>query len=254
MDVVVVIPIYKEQLSDLESKSLEQAYHILSVHKLIVIKPSSLNLNKLSKKFPLLSFVSFDDVFFQGIKGYNSLMLSSLFYKEFLYSQYMLIYQLDAYVFKDELLKWCNKGYDYIGGPWLKKPVYNLPLVKEFMHFIHWHKQLRGKFSKQMLYNKIGNGGLSLRKVEAHYQATITYQHKIEYYLSQKRYHGYNEDVFWAIEVPEFNFPDPLEALAFSFDKYPSLCYKLNKHQLPFGCHAWHKRKMRRFWKPIIGI
>ena len=31
----------------------------------------------------------------------------------------MLIYQLDAYVFKDELLNWANKGYDYIGAPWL---------------------------------------------------------------------------------------------------------------------------------------
>ncbi len=31
----------------------------------------------------------------------------------------MLIYQLDAYVFKGEWLFWANQEYDYIGAPWI---------------------------------------------------------------------------------------------------------------------------------------
>ena len=40
---------------------------------------------------------------------------------------------------RDELLDWCNKNYDYIGAPWVKKERDNILL-------------------------KTGNGGFSLRK------------------------------------------------------------------------------------------
>jgi hypothetical protein len=250
----VVIPIYKTELSGLEIKSLKQAYTVLSSFKITIIQPESLNLTFLKKDFPELAFISFHDSYFEGIHGYNKLMLSSVFYEQFLSYKYILIYQLDAYVFKDELSAWCNREFDYIGAPWLKKQIYTLPVIKEFMRFVHWHKQLRSKPSKQSFYDKIGNGGLSLRKVESHYQATFTHRERIDYYLSQKRSHFYNEDIFWATEVPEFKYPTPLEAIKFSFDKYPAYCFKLNNGELPFGCHAWYKRKMKKFWKPIIGF
>ena len=32
----------------------------------------------------------------------------------------MLIYQLDAFVFQDDLAYWCQQNYDYIGAPWLR--------------------------------------------------------------------------------------------------------------------------------------
>jgi hypothetical protein len=250
----VVIPIYKAELSYLEIKSLKQIYTILSSFRITIIKPESLNITCLKEDFSELTFTSFPDAYFEGVQGYNKLMLSPAFYEQFFSYKYILIYQLDAYVFKDELSEWCNKGFDYIGAPWLKKPIYKLPIIKEFMRFVHCYKQLRGKPSKQSFYDKIGNGGLSLRKVESHYRATLAHQRKIDYYLSQKRSHFYNEDVFWATEVPEFKYPTPLEAIKFSFDKYPALCYKLNNNELPFGCHAWYKRKMKKFWKPIIGF
>lgn len=47
-------------------------------------------------------------------------MLTKEFYLRFRQWEYLLIYQLDAYVFQDELMDWCNKGYDYIGAPFLK--------------------------------------------------------------------------------------------------------------------------------------
>jgi hypothetical protein len=252
--VTIIIPIYKTHLFELEKKALEQAYTILSDYTITIIKPEGIDLSYLKNDFPKLTFTSFHDSYFEGIHGYNRLMLSCEFYKQFMSYQYILIYQLDAYVFKDELSEWCKKGFDYIGAPWLKKPVYKLPVINEFMIFVHWQKLFRGKLSKQSFYNKIGNGGFSLRKVESHYQATLVHKEKINFYLSQKRSHFYNEDIFWATEVPEFNYPEPLEAIKFSFDKYPAYCYKLNNKELPFGCHAWYKRKMSKFWKPIIGF
>ncbi|MDL2266067.1 hypothetical protein LJC57_09590 [Parabacteroides sp. OttesenSCG-928-G07] len=252
--VAVVIPIYKKELCELELRSLKQAYAVLNAHLLIIVKPESLDLSEINSQFPLLTIISFDDYFFSGIKGYNQLMLSSLFYERFLQYQYILIYQLDAYVFRDELVEWCLKGYDYIGAPWLKKKIYEYPLISTITKYLHQKKQKRGEISKYDLYNKIGNGGFSLRKVESHFQATKRYKEKIDKYISHKQNHLYNEDVFFATEVSEFLYPNPLEALSFSFDKYPFFSYRLTNSQLPFGCHGWYKRKMKKFWKPIIGF
>ena len=250
--VEVVIPIYSSNLSVLEIKSLRQVCDVLNEHTLTVIKPASLDLSELLKKFPLLKEKSFDDSYFNGIPGYNRLMLSESFYSGFLHTKYILIYQLDAYVFRDELIYWCEKDYDYIGAPWLKKPIYNAPVISLIMKLSRDYHMRKGQKNKQELYNKIGNGGFSLRKVDSHYEATIQHREKINFFLNQK-HHLYNEDVFWATET-SFRYPGVAEALAFAFDKYPSLCYKLNNKELPFGCHGWCKRKMKSFWKPVIGF
>lgn len=252
--VTVLIPIYKNILSEYEIRSLQQVHSVLQAYPLVIIKPESLDISNLLTKFPRCTAESFDNSYFSNIQGYNRLMLSSSFYERFMDSQYILIHQLDAYVFRDELTEWCKKGYDYIGAPWLKKPVYFYPPISQFMALSLRIDERKGKPSKQHLYNKIGNGGFSLRKVKSHLQATHDYQGRIQYYLAQKRSHFFNEDVFWGTEVPYFVYPDVKEALAFSFDKYPRYCFNLNNHKIPFGCHAWFKSKMKSFWKPIIGF
>ena len=254
MNVKIVIPIYKNQLSYLEERALDQAYKIFVSHPLVVIKPENLDLSSLSFRYPRLTFESFDDSFFNGISGYNRLMLSTCFYERFLDCCYILIYQLDAYVFRDELEDWCLKGYDYVGAPWLQRPVYNLPLVKQLFYLQRVIDEKLGNPNRQSLYNRVGNGGLSLRKVQSHYNATISERDRINFYLHQKRSHFYNEDVFWSTEMKNFTYPSIEESLKFSFDKYPDLCYKLNGNKLPFGCHSWYKTRMRKFWQPIIGF
>jgi len=250
--VKVVIPIYKTNLSGLEIRSLRQACIVLKKYSLVVVKPESLDVSSLEAVFPALSYKSFDDKYFNGIAGYNRLMLSADFYEAFIDNEYILIYQLDAYVFRDELADWCAKKYDYIGAPWLKRPIYDKPVVAEVMNFFRWFDRLRGKVNKQSLYNKTGNGGFSLRKVESHYLAVKQFGSLIEEFLN-RRHHLFNEDVFWAT-VPDFRYPKALESLDFAFDKYPDYCFNLKNHTLPFGCHGWYKRKMKSFWKPIIGF
>jgi hypothetical protein len=252
--VKVVIPIYRKELSDLERRSLNQVYTVLAQYPIVVVRPKSLEISDLSLQYPRLLFISFEDFYFDSIQGYNRLMLSSAFYRCFLDSEFILIYQLDAYIFRDELSLWCSKGYDYIGAPWLKKTIYQWPIISNLNELIFRCYQFRNKKSKQSLYNKVGNGGFSLRKVKSFYKATSVYDLKIRFYLQQKRSHLYNEDVFWATEIPEFSYPDTMEALLFSFDKYPYYSFQLTNRRLPFGCHGWYKWKMRRFWKPVIGF
>ncbi|KAA6332432.1 hypothetical protein EZS27_019063 [termite gut metagenome] len=254
--VKVIIPVYKNVLSENERISLDRAYGILKNYPIVVVKPSSLKPDTLFEDYPALTYESFNDAYFRNLSGYNKLMLSEEFYERFTDTGYILICQLDAYIFKDELKEWCLKGYDYIGAPWLVRPMYRFPILK----FTSWiKKQYCDLFNfpnGQITNSRVGNGGLSLRKIESHLNATRQLRPIIQFYLSRKRHHIYNEDVFWAVEVNKqglgFRYPDCMEALQFSFDKYPQWCYKLNGYQLPFGCHSWYKRKMRKFWYPII--
>jgi hypothetical protein len=250
--VKVVIPVYKPCLSSLEYRSLRQACGVLGGYPLVLVKPASLDVSYLLREYPAFEVMSFSDEYFRSISSYNRLMLSSEFYASFAEVCYILIYQLDAYVFRDELSYWCDCGYDYIGAPWLERPVYSwymLPnavrLLPEFMRGVGWR-------DKRMLYDKVGNGGLSLRRVSVHLESIALYGDRISFIVRQRRYHLYNEDVFWST-LPAFRYPSVSEALRFSFDKYPRYCYELTNHRLPFGCHGWYSRKMKRFWKPIIG-
>jgi len=252
--VKVIIPLYSEQLSDLEIRSLNQVYTVLKNYPIVVVKPVSLNISSLSQRYPNLLFESFDDRYFENISGYNKLMLSNEFYMRFIYTGYLLIYQLDAFVFRDELEYWCSKGYDYIGAPWLKAPIDSWPIFSTINDLNYFYYDNLNQRSKQSLYNKVGNGGFSLRKVESFFDASSLYEYDIIDFLKEKRSHLFNEDVYWATEVRGFSYPKVPEALRFSFDKYPKHCYKLAGKQLPFGCHGWYKRKMKRFWKPIIGF
>ena len=105
-DIVVVIPIYKATLTQYEEMSLNQCVKVLANYSLVVIKPTSLDINELLSQYSLLKVENFPDDCFSNLRAYNKLVLSEDFYQRFVDYQYMLIFQLDAYVFRDELLYW----------------------------------------------------------------------------------------------------------------------------------------------------
>jgi hypothetical protein len=137
--VTILIPIYKEELSPDEYTSLRQCLSVLSKYPITLICPKSLKLDNYFNEFADFKVEVFDDSFFTSIDGYNKLMMSKQFYHRFLNYEYILIYQLDAYVFRDELKYWCNLNFDYIGAPWLYEK------------------------GGKLVISGIGNGGLSLR-------------------------------------------------------------------------------------------
>ena len=116
--VCVVIPLYKDTLSASEEQSIIQGLDILDKHKKVFITADNYTLPDLLRNYSQLTF---DKNYFRDITGYNRLMLSREFYQKFSNYGFILIYQPDAWVFRDELLDWCNKNYDYIGAPWVKK-------------------------------------------------------------------------------------------------------------------------------------
>ncbi len=251
--VKIVIPIYKLDLDCNEQKALLQCEKVLNKFPKTIVCPASISSN-VSEKYSKWEVVSFDDKYFDGINGYNSLMLSKEFYTSFIDFKYILIYQLDAWVFYDRLLYWCKKDYDYIGAPWLLKPKYYKFFPKQFLKLKAFFYKIQGRpFRKIIVGDKVGNGGFSLRKVSSFLKSIEQNENKINYYLmNSKKFHEFNEDVYWATQNPEFKYPNLNEALLFAIDQYPDLCYKMNGQQLPFGCHGWSKPNKIDFWKQFI--
>jgi hypothetical protein len=231
----IVIPIYKQEMSPSERISFERALKVFPENDIIMVSPKSLNLDNYLALSPKLKVHTFDDYFFKNIAGYNELMLSARFYERFLNYKYLLIYQLDAYIFENQLDYWEKANYDYVGSPWLIPP----PIAsnkKPKVNIQHW------------FVNRVGNGGLSLRKVKTHYWTMIFYWILIKFF-------PLNEDMFLGILMdfinPFFKKPKAMEALKFAFEMQPRKSFELNNHQLPFGVHAWEKYDPE-FWKEWI--
>lgn len=264
-EVVVVIPIYKAQPTEMEYVSLRQTLLVLGRYDIAFVCPSnfdSLAYDTLCKQYKVDAvYRNFAPSYFESIQGYNRLLLSESFYQAFSSYEYMLICQPDAYVFSDELQAWCKKGYDYIGAP----------LVGHFTDT---------EFSNVM---RVGNGGFSLRKIApvlSFFQSSrnvfTSAQIARKIQLWKKPYTrifvwalmmigwrnkpravadhwNYNEDDFWSGLLDDSRFrlhkPDPNEAISFAFERFPSELYELNGSSLPFGCHAWEKYQYQEFWK-----
>lgn len=253
--VKVVIPVYKEFFGELEEKSFLQCCKVLKNYEIVIVHPEGLDFSYLLTNAKQVSTISFSKHYFESIEGYNNLLLSTFFYEAFLDCKYILIYQLDAFVFKDELKEWCNKDYDYIGSPWIKTPVDStLMLIFDKIARIFWSKKKR---EREQIFFKVGNGGFSLRKVASHYKIAKEEKHFISTLLKAKHKAIFAiEDVFWSLKAPilypDFKIPDYKEAVFFSMDRKPKLAMKLTNEELPFGCHGINKPKVIDFWKPLI--
>ena len=207
----VVIPIYKQEIDELEKISLAQCRKVLGNYPIIFVAPERLKPSYLE---PGDMVVQFHPQYFQNGRTYSQLLLSPMFYEPFLSFEYMLIYQLDAFVFYDALEEFCRLGYDYIGAPWP----------------ISWGKSTATKTLR------VGNGGFCLRKIAACYKLLTNPP------LSTN---NISEDAFFALcgangEI-DFNVAPVKVADIFSMEHYPDRCLKRLGYELPFGCHGWTK-------------
>ena len=277
---VVVIPIYNANPKPIEMASLRRVLTVLNGHVIHLFTYEDLDttvykavFEECNKSF-LVDY--FDKSYFSSVKGYNKLCLTPAFYLRYIDYDYMLIYQLDAWVFYDSLQYWCDKNYDYIGAP----------------HFYSQEKNVTKEFMG------VGNGGFSLRRIKYCLQILSRnkhlpylkpsslmnyYEKKLVYFrchpimveriwiivkvffksVGIKNSLGYficsnkiNEDFIfgsWATLAwnAKVNIPSFDEATDFAFETNPSYLYN-KKGKLPFGCHAFEKWEYDSFWRKYI--
>lgn len=258
--VAIVVPYYTNELTADEELSLKHLRKFLGHYDKYLLMPESM-----PDGLDGFGIKRFEDKFFASRVGYNKLVLSPHFYKAFSDYKYILIYQLDALVFSDQLMEWCAADFDYIGAPWL-----NTETVPEDG------------------FSRVGNGGFCLRKVESvlkvlrapgtvvdpdvYWEGFCTGKSKLSRFVNLprkylKRLEIFNgvwwyrlrprdaEDIFWGYMAqrldPQFKIASVEEGLRFAFEFAPRYCFEQNNRQLPFGCHAWNKHD-REFWEPYL--
>lgn len=266
---IIVIPTYKETLDDDELKSLAQCKRILKNYDIKFVCPESLNTSWYEKQWSI-EFVRYDDKYFKSIYSYSHLLLTWDFYNAFSNYEFMLLYQLDAWVFRDELEEWCNKDYDYIGAPWFEGYSIAKPNSK--------------------MYEFAGNGGFSLRKISTFIDVLSKIENSeeklftfLEVYTkngnasvlnifrlvrSIKRYFSKQNIAKHAIKeitmcedniianafrrlYPDLKIAKAEDAKFFSFEVLPERLYEECSKKLPFGCHGYKKYNWD-FWKEHI--
>lgn len=268
---VIVIPLYKASPSADEIVSLEQCCCMLHRYPIVFVCGYKLNtgvyetiLNRADLTFKKITFA---DKNFSSIDSYNTFCLDPAFYAAFNEYKYMLLYQLDAFVFSDSLKDWCDRGYDYIGAPLFNPRQSIIP-------------------ENKMKQAMVGNGGFSLRKIDVFVsilQNKLTLKElwnmrikrsgyviprKIVLYYIVLFLHGrcntvrnflmyfIAEDRFFSCVLKHsslrLNIPEPQVAMYFAFDQEARFLFEQTWYELPFGCHAWPHDKI--FWKNYINI
>ena len=260
LEVVVAVPVYKPELSADEAVSAHHLKTYLGGFDVVLFAPS-----ELSVPLPGYPVERFEASYFDSVDAYSRLLLSEGFYRRFERYRYLLIYQLDCLVFSDTLSSFCAQGFDYLGAPWL-----------------------RSTEAPERGFSRVGNGGLSLRRVAAFLRVLTRFggwgeslrrlgrrmpdlaelgfaaglakrlQVTKEARVGAARYaanYSLNEDHFWADRAqvfdPSFRVAPVSAGLRFAFERAPEVCYEANHRQLPFGCHAWAKYD-RSFWEPHL--
>jgi hypothetical protein len=269
----VVIPIYKnfDQLTKSEVASLRQVVVVLNKFKIIIVCPESVRVRDYSSfSYDLgvnLNYKFFDSKYFKGIGGYNKLLMSTIFYKSFKNTELILIYQLDAWVFADELDYWISKNYDYIGAPLFagygenedyrfidgQNGGVSLRNVSSALKILRRLKML--KFFHIMVRLVSFNQKKSLKNLLRVFNIKDRLKIADQDYLRELFSDGVNEDYRWSYYIAR-TFSDfkiaPLEdSISFCFEVHPAYLYKLNNQRLPFAAHAWEKYEPL-FWEKFI--
>lgn len=266
LNCVVVIPIHKINPSKEELISFEQCFKVLDRHPIKVLAPRNLNIASYKKVVPQCEIIFIDPICQSSFREYNNMKMNGAFYKLFTSYKFLLTYELDAWVFKDELEYWCNKDYDYIGAPWFEG--LNMPTTNKIIG--------------------VGNSGFSLRSISAsirilrrvdilrrvrkfwfksHIQAIIRFSTVLSILKAAFKIDNYNslnwalvqndllEDFFWSQVVAkafsDYKVASIGDAIKFSFEVNPAHLYEIANYQLPFGCHAWNVYDPV-FWKQFI--
>jgi hypothetical protein len=267
-NLVAILVIAHKPVPDFyERVSLVQCASVFVSRDIFLICPRGMDVTIYNNLLPNVVVDFIEPDWQSSYRSFNRLKILPFLYNRYKSYNYVLFYEPDAFVFCDELDKWCSLEYDYVGAPWFDG--FN-------------PKEGQGKIVG------IGNGGLSLRKVSSHLRVLNTFRYITPLVENWKRrfinrefgdnifrhvpgiimdytfrnnsywrfntYKG-NEDHFWGIEAPRlfrwFNLPSIDDAIKFSFEMQPRRLFELNQKQLPFGCHAWWKYDLE-FWRPYI--
>lgn len=216
-DVAIVVMAYKDNLTDMERVSFERCLNVFSRRDIYVACPWDMSKDEYSNINGYktnISFINLERKWFNSVMSYSKMLMQKWFYEMFSDYKYILVYQLDCYVFKDNLNYFMDMDYDYYGAPWL------------------WSNVLRC----------VGNGGLSLRKVSAIIE-NLEERADLDYINSDECEYFIEDFAYCTGFFPLKNICPYDVADKFSFETNILLRDpdKMAVEDFPMGCHGFSK-------------
>lgn len=256
---VILITVHQPTFTPLEEISLRQCFKVLGHHPIRLVCPQGMDTSAYRAVAPEMEIDPIPAFWQSSYANFTKMKIEPFLYRRYQAYDYVLFYELDAFVFRDELVAWCDKELDYIGAPWFEGMV---------------------AAQDEAPVHGVGNGGFSLRKVSSMLRARLSKRLWLRLLISEARrkplqalrrlftdlpsiatgrdttiHYERGEDSFWGLVVsrhlPWFKVASFDEARRFSFETLPRRLYKLNDQHLPFGCHAWARYDIE-FFRPHI--
>lgn len=242
----VVVTVHKPEMNPLEGFSLSRCVDVLGHYPIVLAGPRSLDFTAYRRVAPSAEVVVFDDRYFTSWDNYSEFLTLPPLFEAVASYEFILKYELDAFVFEDQLLEWCQRDWDYIGAPWM---------------------------NRRREWVGVGNGGFSLRKVGSCLKVLeakramesgnrpARFRRRLARMIARARLGRWvykyvfpeaQEDVFWAKRAPDY-YPAwkvaPVdEAMRFSMETGLMEAASVFRERPPFGCHRdWYVEMLYRY-------
>ncbi|RBL93862.1 DUF5672 family protein [Chitinophaga flava] len=259
----VIITVHQPYMSAEEEVSLLACYRHLKAYDCFLVFPAGMDTVSYQHIHPQLILQPVAPEWLSSILHYNRMKVNPSFYALFSDYQFMMTYELDAYIFSSDIAAHHGFDYDFIGSP-IFEGFMNATPGAPFMEMLNSGFSIRNisigrKALKRLRQYRViwkgyrfllSNAAWLCKMVPASTRELIYNYHLTNYYKG----FDFNEDIIWSQVFPAI-YPAfrvaPLErAYRFGFEVNAAELYELNHHRLPLGCHAWSK--FPGFWKTYI--
>ena len=239
----IVIPVYKTELDCIEQISLKRLNEVIGGkgYDVYLVCPHNLEITNFTNIYKDLKTKTYSPDYFRNTATYSQLCVSYDFYNDFSDYKYMIIYQLDCYLFYDKLTEWCKGDFDYVGGPILSTDC-------------GWNTVKKNQNGVYHPY--VGNGGFSLRKIETFKEITDPNgEFRKRYEITDEILKNVRfEDKFFCNDIYDYfklYTPSWSEALYFALDMSVDIVFiNMKWPGTPMCAHAVDKNI--RYWKKVI--
>jgi hypothetical protein len=276
----ILVPLYTTNWKIEEIRSLARCLTILSRFHFVFAYKSSYDIDLVLAPWrPLVdrlsswSILPLDDGLLSSVASYNLLMLCADLYRNLVSWDYVLVYQLDAWILSGNLEEWLESDFTYVGAPWcphlgsdscgisgVGNGGLSLRKVPEMISILSSKRSRsspvlglrelissdpyvqRFLFRTQVL-NPFRSAKALFRLLGLFILYPFAYRNSLDWYSRT----GLGEDVLLSLYAPRvypwMRIPSVSIAARFSLETNPLEVAKAVGVDVPFGCHAWEKNK-----------
>ncbi len=271
----IVVPVHTINWSAEEKTAMVVCLRKLAAYDFVFVHKESISSETIlhsclfdTPKDVSLKFMPVCDAELSSIAAYNRLLLSLWFYQAFAEWEYMLLFQLDAWILNGDLKSWIEKSYSYVGAPWASNlgPDKNCPhigvgngglslrcirdMIKVLCSSEFSQRPVLGLgelINKNYLFCRYDHRHILLwplifsKRLKNTVLMACGWKNTLKFFVCT----GEHEDIVLSLLASKvytwFRLPVIAEAAHFSIETNPRGIFEAFGVDKPFGCHAWER-------------